>query len=112
MPDRADEEILRPLALGDQTLELFPAHAAADLTGVEQVLGIETGLDCLGEVDLPGSVQQRRPGDFVQVDSDEVALLGNLVGPHHGVLLHVAHGPLIAFTNPVTGNTCVHQPSP
>ncbi|GGN37441.1 hypothetical protein Aca07nite_44050 [Actinoplanes capillaceus] len=48
----------------------------------------------------------------MQVDSDEVALFGDLIGTHHGALLHVAHGPLIAVTNPVTGITCVHQPSP
>ena len=93
-----DEQVLRLLALGDQTFQFLPADAAPDLASVEEVLGVEARLDGLGEFDLPGSVQQRRPGDLVQVDSDEVALLGYLVGPHHGALLHVAHGPLIAIT--------------
>ena len=40
--------------------------------GVEQVPGVEAGLDPLGQVDLGGGVEQRRLADLVQVEADQV----------------------------------------
>ena len=68
------------------------ARAATDFAGVEQVLGIEAGLDCLGEVDLhPGPRAARAQASVPLVD-------GHVEAPgagHRGQRLHQrrpAHG--------------------
>jgi hypothetical protein len=43
------------------------------------VLGIDAGLDALGEIDLLGGVEQRNPADLVQVVADWVGRDARLV---------------------------------
>jgi hypothetical protein len=50
------------------------------------VLGIDAGLDALGEIDLLGGVEQRNPADLVQVVADWVGRDTRLVGIKIGLV--------------------------
>jgi hypothetical protein len=58
------------------------------LSSGEQLVGVEAGLDRLGELNLLGRVEQRRTADLVEVGADQVA-----VG-HRGVVVTLDGGPL------------------
>jgi hypothetical protein len=51
------------------------------------VLGVDTGLDALGEIDLLGGVEQRNPADLVQVVADRVGRDARLVGIKIGLVI-------------------------
>jgi len=76
-----DEHVLRLGTLRDELAQLGLRDALGQRVLLEEELGEEPRLDGLGEVNLLGRVQQRRPRNLMQVDTNEVALLGNIVGP-------------------------------
>jgi hypothetical protein len=81
-----DEALRRALALVDEPLELFarrPLRCAplgtSDPSGVEQVLGQQTGLDRLGKLYFGGGIEQGRAGDLVEIHPHAVAALDRAV---------------------------------
>ena len=86
--------VLSLLAVGGGPLEFTLAlelHAFA--FGVEQVLGVQAGLDALGQVDFLLGVQQAHAADLLQVVLDRV---GGCAGRNH-TTFRIARGDDVFF---------------
>jgi hypothetical protein len=107
-----DELLSRGAALLGEPDELLlggrerrAALLAADAALGEERLGVQTGLDRLGELHLGGGVEQRRPGDLVEVQPDAVAAL-DLAARADGSCCHVAlllrrdYSPVVPTSTP------------
>ncbi|ALM39323.1 hypothetical protein SFR_2708 [Streptomyces sp. FR-008] len=76
-----DEDVLGPLPLGDEGFQLLAGSSggvAVDLA-VEDLPGVDTGLDGLGQLHFLRGVQQRCAGDLVEIHAHKVAV-GDLAG--------------------------------
>jgi hypothetical protein len=69
-----DERVLGATPLGDQPLEFDLRHTGRDLLGFQQMLGVESGFDGLGEFNLLLGVQQWCAADLVQICTDEITV--------------------------------------
>jgi hypothetical protein len=80
-----DQPLLAAGAVGRQPLEVAAVGVRQRVDRVQLLLGVQAGLDRLGQLDLVFGRQQRHPADLPQVDPDEVAG----AGPARGVRVAV-----------------------
>ena len=62
----------RRLAVAHHGRQIAFAVLAEALAGFQQMLGVQPGLDALGEFDFVGGVEQRRLADAVQIHAHQV----------------------------------------
>ena len=96
--------LLGPAAVGRQRLQVPALGRGELLAGVgEQVVGVEAGLDPLGQLDLLLGVEQGDLADLVEVDPDQVG------GQRRGLLVQVGQDLVVRGGRVGTGRVRPHR---